>query len=119
VTIPPLQISNNVTTHVNHAKRLSQVPDLAGDVWIISFFAITIQLTEDYADNTDLINKAARCWGSARVSRAGERVLAIANFPKIAPSNKSPLRRDTATNTRDACATQDRAALLIKSVLSA
>ena len=30
----------------------------------------------------------ARLSGSARVSRAGERVLAIANFPKIGPSTK-------------------------------
>jgi hypothetical protein len=105
VTIPPLQISNNVATHVNHVKRFSHIPDLAGDVWIISFFSITIQLTADYADNTDLINKGSAILGNARVSRVGERVLAIANFPKITPSNKSPLRRDTATNTRDACVT--------------
>jgi hypothetical protein len=45
--------------------------------------------------------------GSARVSRAGERVLAIANFlsPFCTPySNKSLFRRDAETSTRDACA---------------
>jgi hypothetical protein len=61
--------------------------------------------------------------GSTRVSRAGERVLALANFAwssalvKVAPLGKSLLWRDAAatdakqrpglpTNTRDACATQ-------------
>ncbi|PYJ21235.1 MAG: hypothetical protein DME99_08285 [Verrucomicrobia bacterium] len=57
--------------------------------------------------------------GSARVSRAGERVLAIANFPKIGPSNKRPLRRDTASNTRETRAPPDRTALLISSAKSA
>jgi hypothetical protein len=60
VTIPPLQISNNFAPHVSQAKRFSHVPDLAEGLGIISFSAITIQLTADYADNTDLINKAAR-----------------------------------------------------------
>ena len=49
--------------------------------------------------------------GSARVSRVGVGVLAIANFPtSYALSTyyglKRLLRRDTATSTRDACATQ-------------
>ena len=60
--------------------------------------------------------------GSARVSRAGEGVLAIANFSKRANSMTSwesyerSFRRDAETNTRDACAPQnveDRAKLLI------
>src|SRR5438105_15451981 len=38
--------------------------------------------------------------GSARVSRVGDRVLAIADF--------SILRRDAETNTRDACATRNK-----------
>jgi len=29
VTIPPLQMSNSVATHVSHAKQLSQFLDLA------------------------------------------------------------------------------------------
>jgi len=37
--------------------------------------------------------------GSARVSRAGDRVLAITDFERS-------LRRDVATSTREACATQ-------------
>jgi len=50
--------------------------------------------------------------GSARVSRAGERVLAITNFSlgrqlwKAGNSRKRLFWRDTKTNTRDACATQ-------------
>jgi hypothetical protein len=50
--------------------------------------------------------------GSARVSRAGEHVLVIANFPLSCEShgvvrfNESPFRRDAETNTRDACATR-------------
>src|SRR5881396_3450151 len=51
--------------------------------------------------------------GSARVSRAGERVLAITNFSRgfasgIAKTTpkKSPFWRDAQTNTRDACATR-------------
>ena len=48
--------------------------------------------------------------GSARVPRAGERVLAIANFCRLChrrqPSfEKSVFRRDAETSTRDACAT--------------
>ena len=50
--------------------------------------------------------------GSARVARAGERVLAIADFSSnselqdTAMLIKSLFRRDAETNTRDACATQ-------------
>ncbi len=44
--------------------------------------------------------------GRARVSRAGDGVLAVANVPCRRPPGKSLLRRDTATSTRDACATQ-------------
>jgi hypothetical protein len=49
---------------------------------------------------------------SARVARAGERVLAIADFSWNPASQdeamlgKSVFRRDAETNTRDACATQ-------------
>ena len=49
--------------------------------------------------------------GSARVARAGERVLAIADFSWNSESQdmvtlgKSLFRRDAETNTRDACAT--------------
>jgi len=52
--------------------------------------------------------------GSARVSRAGERVLAIANFSfsigmaNAAMHNERLFRRDAETNTRDACATRTR-----------
>jgi len=50
--------------------------------------------------------------GSARVARAGERVLAIADFSWSSESHgvvmlrKSLFRRDAETNTRDACATR-------------
>ena len=50
--------------------------------------------------------------GSARVSRAGERVLAIADFflaselATIAVHTERSFRRDAETSTRDACATQ-------------
>ena len=50
--------------------------------------------------------------GSARVSRAGERVLAIANFflaselATIAAHTERSFRRDAETSTRDACATR-------------
>src|SRR5206468_11538921 len=51
--------------------------------------------------------------GSARVPRAGERVLAIANFSWRLPSSrvtrypkKRLFRRDAETSTRDACVTQ-------------
>ena len=50
--------------------------------------------------------------GSARVARAGERVLAIADFSWSSESQgvvmlrKSLFRRDAETNTRDACATR-------------
>jgi hypothetical protein len=46
----------------------------------------------------------------APVSRAGERVLAIANFllgPFIVDDNKRSFRRDAETSTRDACAPQN------------
>jgi len=51
--------------------------------------------------------------GSARVSRAGERVLAIANFsldhifPQGSRARKRLFRRDAETSTRDACATRN------------
>jgi hypothetical protein len=60
VTIPPLQMRNNVATHVIHAKRLSNVVDFSGCGWIVPFSPITSQLTADYADDTDLINKTMR-----------------------------------------------------------
>src|SRR5262249_16116342 len=47
--------------------------------------------------------------GSARVSRAGERVLAIANFlqglptPIVCRERERLVRRDAETSTRDAC----------------
>ena len=50
--------------------------------------------------------------GSARVTRAGERVLAIANFLKALTALEEPtfkrssFRRDAETNTPEACATQ-------------
>ncbi len=44
--------------------------------------------------------------GSARVSRAGDRVLAITDFFRDALLKERLLRRDAATNTRDACAPQ-------------
>ncbi len=44
--------------------------------------------------------------GSARVSRAGDRVLAITDFFRDALLKERLLRRDAATNTRDACATR-------------
>jgi len=50
--------------------------------------------------------------GSARVARAGERVLAIADFSwnselqDVVMLGKSLFRRDAETNTPDACATQ-------------
>jgi hypothetical protein len=44
--------------------------------------------------------------GSARVSRAGDGVLAIANFHYITVHRKRLFRRDAETNTRDACAIQ-------------
>ena len=53
-----------------------------------------------------------RLSGSARGSRAGERVLAIANFCRVhltAPGiarNKRLFRRDAETSTRAACAPQ-------------
>jgi len=54
--------------------------------------------------------------GSARVSRAGDCVLAMANFScDLFPASANELskrrlfRRDAETNTRDACATQSLA----------
>ncbi len=50
--------------------------------------------------------------GSARVARAGERVLAVADFywnfaaRKRTTSRESLFRRDSETSTRDACAPQ-------------
>jgi len=50
--------------------------------------------------------------GSARVSRAGDRVLAVADFywnfaaRKRTTSRESLFRRDAETSTRDACAPQ-------------
>ena len=44
--------------------------------------------------------------GSARVSRAGDRVLAITDFLRDALLKERLSRRDAATNTRDACATR-------------
>jgi hypothetical protein len=44
--------------------------------------------------------------GSARVSRAGDRVLAIADFFRDALLKERLLRRDVATSMRDTCATQ-------------
>ena len=60
------------------------------------------------------MNMNAQLPGSARVSRAGERVLAIADFSSISSAidaarhRKSLFRRDAETSTRDACATQNR-----------
>jgi len=44
--------------------------------------------------------------GSARVSRAGDGVLAMANFHDVTVHRKRLFRRDAETSTRDACATQ-------------
>jgi hypothetical protein len=59
------------------------------------------------------MNVNAQFPGSARVSRAGERVLAIADFPwtfattlRILVTKQSSFRRDAEPNTRDACSTQ-------------
>ena len=59
------------------------------------------------------MSERTRRSGSARVSRAGERVLAIANFPCESSLlsiehivKKRLFRRDAETSTRDACATQ-------------
>src|SRR5260370_32220978 len=56
---------------------------------------------------------SSRRKGSARVSRAGERVFEVANFSwRIAedqiPRNERLFRRDAETNTRDACATHSQ-----------
>ena len=56
----------------------------------------------------------ARALGSARLSRVGERVLAVANFfSRLKTRNgvkfrKSSFRRDAETSTRHACARQNR-----------
>jgi hypothetical protein len=58
------------------------------------------------------MNVNAQFPGSARVSRAGGCVLAPANFPlkltsgELVMHNERLFRRDTETNTRDACATR-------------
>jgi hypothetical protein len=60
------------------------------------------------------MNVNAQVPGSAGVSRAGERVLAIADFPLTCATPDAPaprerlFRRDAETSTRDACATQTR-----------
>jgi len=46
--------------------------------------------------------------GSARVSRAGDRVPVITDFFGDPSLKKRLLRRDAATNTRDACATRSK-----------
>jgi hypothetical protein len=46
--------------------------------------------------------------GSARVSRAGDRVPVITDFLCDPSLKKRLLRRDAATNTRDACATRSK-----------
>ena len=58
-------------------------------------------------------SRGSRLPGSARVSRAGERVLAIANFSQLSGDYRNAalrklFRRDAETSTRDACATQAR-----------
>jgi hypothetical protein len=56
----------------------------------------------------------ANLLGSTRVPRVGERAPAITNFSLIfvtkdvATPRESLFRRDAATSTRDACATQNR-----------
>jgi hypothetical protein len=45
VTIPPLQISRSVATHVSHANRFNQLFEVAE--------GIRIKLTADYADFAD------------------------------------------------------------------
>jgi hypothetical protein len=59
------------------------------------------------------MSEQERCLGSPRVSRAGERVLAIANFrcdflllTVEAIPDERLFQRDAETSTRDACATQ-------------
>ena len=61
------------------------------------------------------IDIGGSCSGSARVSRVGEGVLAIADFrcgflllPIDQYSKKSSFRRDAETHTRDACATRTK-----------
>ena len=66
-------------------------------------------------DHASVANKAHSCLGSTRVSRVGERVLAIADFslkltsPNMLTQRQSSFRRDAETSTRDACAPQNRA----------
>jgi hypothetical protein len=56
----------------------------------------------------------AQFLGSARLQRAGERVLAFADFSltfvarEASPPKETLFRRDAETSTRDACATQIR-----------
>jgi hypothetical protein len=45
VTIPPLQMSKSVATHVSHAKRLSHFVEIAE--------GIQMKLTADHADFAD------------------------------------------------------------------
>jgi len=45
VTIPPLQINKSVARQVSHAKRFSQVLDVAEGIWI--------KLTADHVDLAD------------------------------------------------------------------
>jgi hypothetical protein len=53
VTIPPLQMRNNVATALNHAKRLNHIVDVVGSVRLIPFSPSPIELTADYADLVD------------------------------------------------------------------
>jgi hypothetical protein len=56
----------------------------------------------------------AQFLGSTRLQRAGERVLAIADFSltfaarEASPRKETLFRRDAETSTRDVCATQIR-----------
>jgi hypothetical protein len=65
---------------------------------------VTVALGGDYERDA--------LWGSARVSRAGDGVLAIVDFLEHAKRatrffrNTRLFRRDAETDTRDACATQ-------------
>jgi hypothetical protein len=60
--------------------------------------------------STRLVSPIGVILGSARVSRAGDGVLGIANFsyvfdPASHEAPKSSFRRDAESSTRDACAT--------------
>src|SRR5439155_26467565 len=85
--MPPLQMRNKVATAVTQAKRLSHAVDLAESV-------------------ISQINRGLqrhKIPGSARVSRAGDHLLAIANFLGRL------FWRDAKTRTRDAHATRNGA----------